>query len=470
MSMYRPPVGVPASRATVPAQASVPYAGAPRYITPSQFAAGTGQAYVPAPQFTAPASGYRAAQPVIQQAGIQRPVSHPVTVVQSVGQQTAVQRPVGQQVAQVAAGVTVAAAAATRTYTTVAAGSSPTSRTPTAHSVIQVRPSRAVAPATRLSASVVESAPLSTPSTSGERVAAVAKTYSVQMLGEEKEVVVTGPLMGDLRDAIRQEFGIPGFEQTIMYAQQAGGEPEQLTGDDSLPLREKKGLLDAKELLLVRQVDPRFKMEKETAFLQALVACRFLEAKDILESSGVTIDPNCVHRGNVSGRVAVTECPCSYRHPALTVAMQAGLEDAVTPIFCKPEKIQRYMAFESDVCQVVEKLIDMNADVNATGDEVQDCESAGAPEVHGKTPLCAAVQRGSRKLVRMLLDAKADPNAHMTYGSAAYGPDKGNPFGPGNLRPESWLGDITNGSVGRRDAKDPRTQFEKEILAMLHAP
>merc|ERR1712039_232146 len=92
--------------------------------------------------------------------------------------------------------------------------------------------------------------------------------------------------------------------------------------------------------MVARQVDPRFKTEKETAFLEALVACRFGEAKEILQSSGVTIDPNCVHRHRISVRVAVTDCPCSYVHPALTVAIQAGLEHAVRCLRPANEKMK----------------------------------------------------------------------------------------------------------------------------------
>merc|ERR1712100_698666 len=147
---------------------------------------------------------------------------------------------------------------------------------------------------------------------------------------------------------------------------------------DTVLLKEKAGLLQANELMLSHQVDPRFKMEKETAFLEALVACRFDVAKDILESSGVTIDPNCVHKRTLNERIAVTECPYRYAHPALTVAMMAGLENAVRCLRCDPEKVQVFMSREKELCEVVELLIQKGADVNALGDETQDCESAGA--------------------------------------------------------------------------------------------
>eukprot|EP00928_Gymnodinium_smaydae_P037761 TRINITY_DN26172_c0_g1_i1.p1 TRINITY_DN26172_c0_g1~~TRINITY_DN26172_c0_g1_i1.p1 ORF type:complete len:433 (+),score=39.52 TRINITY_DN26172_c0_g1_i1:88-1386(+) len=220
-------------------------------------------------------------------------------------------------------------------------------------------------------------------------------------------------------------------------------------------------------MMPLSQIDPRSKMQKETAFLEALASCRFADAKKILESPGVAIDPCCVRRGCPKKHCPVTESPSRYVHPALTVAMMAGMEDFAHYIRCDVEKINAWMAREGEVCDIVALLIEKGADVNATGEEVQDCESAGCPEVHGKTPLCAAVQRGSPALVRMLLDAKADPNHTMSYDAAAYGPDKNNPFGPGILKPESWLGEITNGSVGKKDAKDPRNAHAAEILKLL---
>lgn len=125
------------------------------------------------------------------------------------------------------------------------------------------------------------------------------------------------------------------------------------------------------------------------------------------------------------------------------------------------------MAQEDECAEVVRLLLDMRADVNATGEETQDCESGGSPEVHGKTPLCAAVQRGSPSLVRLLLDAKADPNHIHSYGGSAYGPDRGNPLGPGVMKPESWLSEPANGSLGKREKHDPREANSLLILRML---
>lgn len=290
--------------------------------------------------------------------------------------------------------------------------------------------------------------------------------FEVQMLSEAKLVHVLGDTLGDLRTRVKAEFDIPSFEQNIMYTH-GDGTHVRLDGDDTVLLKEKDGLVQSKVLILSRQVDPRFKTEKETAFLEALVACRFSEAKDILESSGVTIDPNCVHRRRVQGAAAVSECPYVYSHPALTVAMMAGLEHAVRCLRCDPEKVQAYMSHEKEVGEVAKLLIEKGADVNAVGDETQDCESAGCVTVHGKSPLCAAIQRGSPPLVRMLLDAKADPGYTMRYDASAWGPDTRNPFGPGVLKPESWLGEISNGSVGSRPKNDPRNQFNGKILEML---
>lgn len=223
--------------------------------------------------------------------------------------------------------------------------------------------------------------------------------------------------------------------------------------------------------MLSRQVDPRLKMEKETAFLEALATCRFADAKEMLEdASGVTIDPNCLLKANVYTlprdkrrrvNIGVTECPSSYKHPAVTVAMIAGLEYAVQACRCLPDAIQEWMSHEQQVCDVVALLIQQDADVNATGDETLDAESAGCPSVDGKSPLCAAIQRGSPTLVKMLLDAKANPNHTVHLGGSAWGP------GPGAQLPDAYLNEICNGSMSQRNAKDPRKKYDEDILELL---
>jgi len=295
------------------------------------------------------------------------------------------------------------------------------------------------------------------------------KVFDVQTLSDSKAVSVVGDSLGSLRSALTQEFGMPPFEQRILY-RIGSGELAVLEGDDSVLLSEKASLLSAQSLMLSRQVDPRYKLEKETAFLEALVACRFREARDILHASGVSIDPNCVHRGRITEeRVAVSECPFRYTHPALTVALQAGLERAVHHRGPKHEEMHIHMSREREVLEVVTALIEMQADVNSVGDEQQDCESAGAPTVHDKSPLCAAIQRGSPALVKVLLDARADPNHEMSYDRSAWGPDRHNPLGPGRLRPESWLMVISNGFVSNRDPSDIRCAHDEEILELLRS-
>merc|ERR1711865_901932 len=100
---------------------------------------------------------------------------------------------------------------------------------------------------------------------------------------------------------------------------------------------------------------------------------------------------------------------------ALVVAMMAGLEEALRYSSVNVDKLQASMAREKEVCEVVELLIQKRADVNAVGGDALSSNSARfggitrSPISHQKSPLCAAVQRGSPTLVRMLLDAKADP-------------------------------------------------------------
>lgn len=307
-----------------------------------------------------------------------------------------------------------------------------------------------------------------------ERSSAVKKglyaSFLVQMPSDTKQVDVFGENLGDLREAVKRELKVPHFQQNLAYLS-ASGDPVALVGDDSTPMKEKPGLLDAKELMLSRQVDPRLKMEKQTAFLEALATSRFADAKEMLEdASGVAIDPNCVLQANVlrlpreKGRrvsIGVTECPMSYKHPAITVAMIAGLEYTVQALRCLPDAIQEWMSREQEVCEVVALLIQQEADVNATGDETLDAESAGAPPVDGKSPLCAAIQRGSPTLVKMLLDAKADPNHTVHLGGSAWGP------GPGAQLPDAFLNEICNGSMSRRKAKDPRNKYDADILELL---
>lgn len=294
--------------------------------------------------------------------------------------------------------------------------------------------------------------------------------FEVQELSTTKHIEVLGEKLGDLRSAIKLQFDIPSFEQKIMYTH-AGfwNYSIELQGDDSVNLKEKLGLMDSKMLFLSRQVDPRYKMEKETAFLEALVACRFVEAKDILQSSGFSIDPNCVHKYHkrTSGQFG-SFGSMSYAHPALTVAIQAGNAPG------GPETVAirtSSMSKEKELCEIVELLIQRGADVNGTGEETEDCQSGGAPTAHDKTPLCAAVERGSPTLVKILLDAGANPDHTHRYSGSAYTETDLHGLGNGVCKPESWLGSLGNGSVLPishflfRD--DPRRQYSDEILALL---
>jgi len=292
-----------------------------------------------------------------------------------------------------------------------------------------------------------------------------ALVFFVQGLSDSKAVEVKGKSLGDLRRCVHEGFGVPPFEQNLQYKRGDAFVP--LLGDDSVLIAEKAGLASGGELVLTRQVDPRYKMEKETMFLEALVGRRFQEARSILTSSGASIDPNCVYKWRAQRRVAVTECPMCYSHPAMTVAIQSGLENAVVLLKCDVARMTAFMSQEEEVVEVVRLLLEMGADVNATGDETQDCESAGCPTVHGKTPLCAAIQRGSPALVQLLLDAGADPNHTHRYDGTAWGPDRRNPFGPGVMKPESWLSEPCNGSVSSRPKNDPRSANSARILELL---
>lgn len=141
----------------------------------------------------------------------------------------------------------------------------------------------------------------------------------------------------------------------------------------------------------------------------------------------------------------------------------AGLEYAVAAHECQTAALQGWMARENEVCKVVELLIQQGANVNALGDEWLDAESAGCHTVKDKSPLCAAIQRGSPTLVRMLLDAKADPNHTAILGGPAWGAHAS------AQKPEAFLNDICNGSMRRRSSEDPRSQCDAKILTLLQA-
>merc|ERR1712224_132787 len=101
-------------------------------------------------------------------------------------------------------------------------------------------------------------------------------------------------------------------------------------------------------------------MEKETAFLEALVACRFGEAMAELDSSaGRVIDPNCVYNFRASeGSYSACEAPKEYSCPAISVAMLAGLP--VGGFWSQSEKylegLHTWLAYEPQVQEVVEFL------------------------------------------------------------------------------------------------------------------
>lgn len=297
----------------------------------------------------------------------------------------------------------------------------------------------------------------------------VFASFEVQAFSTTRHVKVLGETLGHLRSAIKLQFDIPSFEQKIVYTHARDGKDEfiELQGDDLVKLKEKLGLMDSRMLSLSRQVDPRYKMEKETAFLEALVACRFVEAKDILQSSGFSIDPNCVHKYRIAshGRFG-SFGSMRYANPALTVAIQAGSETRLNINVNINVNAGSEMSNEKELSEVVELLIQKGADVNGTGEETEDCESGGAPTAYDKTPLCAAVQRGSPTLVKILLDARANPDHTHRYGGCCIGP------GQDVMKPENWLGSVSEGFVHplshQRFRGNPRRQYMDEILALLH--
>lgn len=285
-------------------------------------------------------------------------------------------------------------------------------------------------------------------------------TFLVQTLTCAKQVHVLGFTVGDLKTAIKRQFGIPVFEQSIVYNTKVG--PVALNCDDSVLLHQR---FLGEELALTRRVDPRSKEAKESAFLQALVACRFNEAKEIIGAElkgGASINPDCIHSGRSEIWPRAVECPTSYRHPALIVAVMAGFENAFKTDN-DVDGLHVFMSHEAEICELVELLIQRGANVNAMGNETlthqTPLKGSKSFVTRNKTPLCAAVQRGSPHLVRMLLDAKANPN-HTAETDSTSGLKW-------QLKPESFGQVISNGSLAPRDVEDPRNQYAEEILEML---
>merc|ERR1712187_945296 len=71
-------------------------------------------------------------------------------------------------------------------------------------------------------------------------------SFEVHSCSDIKQVEVLGRSLGDLRMCIRSVFGIPAFEQKIVY--DCGGDKlVDLEGDDTVLLTEKPGLLGTKK-------------------------------------------------------------------------------------------------------------------------------------------------------------------------------------------------------------------------------
>merc|ERR1740139_1224230 len=104
------------------------------------------------------------------------------------------------------------------------------------------------------------------------------------------------------------------------------------------------------------------------------------------------------------------------------------------------DTVKTYMSQEAEVCEIVELLLQKRADVNAGGADCTeiDASECGWTRLLNKTPLCAAVQRGSPSLVRKLLEARADVNITVTQNGMCKNSHAKPENFVDNIYPEGW--------------------------------
>eukprot|EP00928_Gymnodinium_smaydae_P037528 TRINITY_DN2602_c0_g2_i2.p1 TRINITY_DN2602_c0_g2~~TRINITY_DN2602_c0_g2_i2.p1 ORF type:complete len:421 (-),score=71.92 TRINITY_DN2602_c0_g2_i2:367-1629(-) len=239
--------------------------------------------------------------------------------------------------------------------------------------------------------------------------------------GEVLELTVRNALTGDVQrldicscDKLRdlqtelfKVFNIPPFEQALLSE-----EGDTVFGTDRFdnmrPISSVPALCAGVPLMIARSFDTRPQAERNCAFLEALQEGKLDEAMNLLDSSGAPVDPNC------SG---------SFRHDGRSFLEQGGrdfgdIRSARTPALCTAVmarctwspagQVTGELADDESVVRVVERLLALGASVDEMNTEVHTCGSWPAENV-SKTALYLAVQTRSVGLVRLLLDAGADP-------------------------------------------------------------
>mmetsp|Transcript_24607 Transcript_24607/g.69159 ORF Transcript_24607/g.69159 Transcript_24607/m.69159 type:complete len:440 (+) Transcript_24607:79-1398(+) len=213
----------------------------------------------------------------------------------------------------------------------------------------------------------------------------------------------------DLQAVLHSVFGVPPFEQILLNEDGA-----IVLGDgrfdDTRPVGSVPKLGSGASLMLLRRLDARPQAEKNAALVSALREGKLEEAMNVLDSNGAAVDPNCVGSFAHDGPGFLTGGPGardygdirSARMPALCMAVMARCT------WCPAGEVTGELADDASVVRMVERLLAMGASVDELQDEVLTCGS-WPEEVASKTALYLAVQTRSVALVRLLLDAGADP-------------------------------------------------------------
>lgn len=239
---------------------------------------------------------------------------------------------------------------------------------------------------------------------------ALKLVISTALTGEERHLeICRNSTLRDLQLALQNVFNIPPFEQILL--QEDG---DIVLGndrfDDTRPVDSLSVLSSGTPLTIARKLDTRPQAEKNCAFLEALRKGKLDEAMNVLDSSGVAVDPNCVgsfcHEGpgflsNAPGARFFGEIKTA-KMPALCMAVMARCT------WSPKGEVTGEFADDASVVRLVGRLLAMGASVDDLQNEVRTCGS-WPDETVNKSALYLAVQTGSSALVRVLLDAGANP-------------------------------------------------------------
>lgn len=251
---------------------------------------------------------------------------------------------------------------------------------------------------------VIEQKPGQVIVTSGE---VLDVTVRSALTGDTQRLDISGcETLRDLQAVLCNAFNIPPFEQVLLSE---GGDAIFGTCrfDDMRPISSLPMLCSGAPLTIGRNMDMRPQAEKNEAFLEALREGKLDEAMNLLDSSGAPVDPNCTgsfdHAGAsfLSGGRKFADIRTA-RTPALCMAVMARCT------WDSQGRVIGQLADGASVVRVVERLLAMGASVDELRNEVLTCGS-WPDERTSKTALYLAAQTRSPALVRLLLDAGADP-------------------------------------------------------------